>query len=163
MPFVPPPSAGTAPIRSAEAGRPDCFAFDKSPPVFAIANDSQSRYRAADCHSRTATSRAMPSDTTSLFIEHRGSLVDYATRIVGSRAQAEDLVQEAWLRFDEVARQRLLDEPLSYLYRIVRNLALDGRRSQVREARYLVRGADLQAENVAEDLPSPEAQAVGRA
>ena len=44
-------------------------------------------------------------------------------------------MQEAWLRFDEVSRQRLLDEPLSYLYRIVRNLALDGRRSQVREER----------------------------
>src|SRR5687767_1062042 len=45
---------------------------------------------------------AVPSDTTSLFIEHRGSLVEYATRIVGSRAHAEDVVQEAWLRFDEV-------------------------------------------------------------
>ena len=77
----------------------------------------------------------MPSDTTSLFIEHRRSLVEYATRIVGSRAHAEDLVQEAWLRFDQVARQRLLDEPLGYLYRIVRNLALDGRRRTAFESR----------------------------
>lgn len=104
----------------------------------------------------------MRPDTTALFVEHRRSLVDYATGIVGSRAQAEDVVQEAWLRFDEVCRQRLLDEPLSYLYRIVRNLALDGRRSQAREDRYLVRGAALQAEAVAEDRPSPEAEAVGR-
>ncbi len=104
----------------------------------------------------------MRPDTTTLFVEHRRSLIDYATRIVGSRAHAEDVVQEAWLRFDEVSRQRLLDEPLSYLYRIVRNLALDGRRSQAREERYLVRGADLQAEGVAEDLPSPEAQAADR-
>ena len=104
----------------------------------------------------------MRPDTTALFVEHRRSLIDYAARIVGSRAQAEDVVQEAWLRFDEVSRQRLLDEPLSYLYRIVRNLALDGRRSQVREARYVVRGADLLAEGVAEDRPSPEAEAVGR-
>jgi RNA polymerase sigma-70 factor (ECF subfamily) len=101
-------------------------------------------------------------DTTTLFVEHRRSLIDYATRIVGSRAHAEDVVQEAWMRFDEVSRHRLLDEPLGYLYRIVRNLALDGRRSQAREERYLVRGADLQAEGVAEDLPSPEAQAADR-
>jgi len=101
-------------------------------------------------------------DTTALFVEHRRSLIDYATGIVGSRAHAEDVVQEAWLRFDEVSRQRLLDEPLSYLYRIVRNLALDGRRSLVREERYLVRGVDLQAEGVVEDRPSPEAEAVAR-
>ena len=96
----------------------------------------------------------MRPDTTTLFVEHRRSLIDYATRIVGSRAHAEDVVQEAWLRFDEVSRQRLLDEPLSYLYRIVRNLALDGRRSQA--------GVDLQAKSVAEDRPSPEAEAVSR-
>src|SRR5262249_39113810 len=64
-------------------------------------------------------------------------LVDYATSIVGSRDRAEDVVQEAWLRFDEVARQRLLTEPLAYLYRIVRNLALDGQRAVVREKRLL--------------------------
>ena len=87
----------------------------------------------------------MPSDTTSLFIEHRGSLVDYATRIVGSRAQAEDLVQEAWLRFDEVARKRFLDEPLGYLYRIVRNLALDGRRRASLESEVLAGGESATA------------------
>lgn len=76
-------------------------------------------------------------ESTSLFTEHRRSLVDYAASIVGSRAQAEDVVQEAWLRFDEVSRQRFLAEPLAYLYRIVRNLALDGRRSGVRETRLL--------------------------
>lgn len=105
---------------------------------------------------------AVRSDATSLFVENRRSLVDYAAGIVGSRAQAEDVVQEAWLRFDEVSRQRLLNEPLSYLYRIVRNLALDGRRKQAREARWLVPGAESQADRVAEDRPSPEAEAVGK-
>ena len=41
---------------------------------------------------------AVRPDTTTLFVEHRRSLIDYATRIVGSRAHAEDVVQEAWLR-----------------------------------------------------------------
>jgi len=94
----------------------------------------------------------VPSETTTLYVEHRGSLVDYATGIVGSRTQAEELVQEAWLRFDEVARQRFLDEPLGYLYRIVRNLALDGRRRTARETEALANG-------VAEAVTAPSVAA----
>lgn len=105
----------------------------------------------------------MPSDTASLFAEHRRSLVDYAARLVGSRAQAEDLVQEAWLRFDEVARQRLLVEPLGYLYRIVRNLAVDAQRRGARE-RSIFAGIDLDlAAAVSLDRPAtPEAKALYR-
>src|SRR5690348_10694033 len=66
---------------------------------------------------------------------HRPNLIGYASGIVGSRAQAEELVQEAWLRFDDASRLRLLEEPLGYLYQIVRNLALDGRRRLAREDR----------------------------
>lgn len=46
--------------------------------------------------------------------------------IVGGRAQAEDVVQEAWLRFNgRTADQSCIHNPVSYLYRIVRNLAVD--------------------------------------
>jgi RNA polymerase sigma-70 factor (ECF subfamily) len=74
-------------------------------------------------------------ETLAYFMAHRPNLVSYASGIVGSRAQAEDVVQEAWLRFDDASRLRLLEEPLGYLYRIVRNLALDGRRRLAREDR----------------------------
>jgi len=105
----------------------------------------------------------VPSDTASLFAQHRRSLVDYAARLVGSRAQAEDLVQEAWLRFDEVARQRLLAEPLGYLYRIVRNLALDAQRRGVRE-RSIFTSVDVEvAASVSLDRPAtPETKALYR-
>jgi RNA polymerase sigma-70 factor (ECF subfamily) len=100
--------------------------------------------------------RAVPSDTTSLFIAHRRSLVDYAATIVGSRTQAEDLVQDAWLRFDRADRQ-LVKEPLAYLYRIVRNLALDGHRTIVRNGRVM---ADTDFDDVSavagSTMPSPE-------
>lgn len=79
----------------------------------------------------------MPSDSSALFIEHRGSLIDYAAGIIGSRAHAEDVVQEAWLRFQAASKERLFEEPLGYLFRIVRNLALDGRRRSTLEARLL--------------------------
>ena len=75
----------------------------------------------------------MPSDTTALFVQHRGSLVDYAARIVGSRVQAEDVVQEAWLRLRLAEEQRAVLEPVAYLYRLVRNLAIDTRRKLSRE------------------------------
>ena len=63
-------------------------------------------------------------ETLAFFMAHRPKLIGYASGIVGSRAQAEELVQEAWLRFDDACRLRLLEEPLGYLYQIVRNLAL---------------------------------------
>lgn len=104
----------------------------------------------------------MRSDTTTLFVEHRGALVEYAARIVGSRAQAEDVVQEAWMRFDTAVAGRFLDDPLSYLYRIVRNIALDGRRRMSREGRYLVAPVDRTVENRPSAQPSPEAHSLHR-
>lgn len=93
-----------------------------------------------------------------LFMSHRGALVDYASGILGSRAQGEDVVQEAWLRFDGAAKRGFLDEPLGYLYRIVRNVALDGRRRTAVEGRYLSADIAADAEARAEDRPSPEAE-----
>jgi len=93
----------------------------------------------------------VPADTTALFVEHRSTLVKYATGLVGSHAQAEDLVQEAWLRFEEAARRQVLSEPLHYLFRIVRNLALDGKRRQNVEDRLF----RTNAEEVVAALPDP--------
>jgi len=75
----------------------------------------------------------VPSDTKALYAEHRVSLLNYATRLVGSRAQAEDLVQEAWMRLDGAALESDVQRPLGYLYRIIRNLALDHSRSVGRQ------------------------------
>lgn len=92
---------------------------------------------------------------------NRGALLDYASGIVGNRAHAEDLVQEAWLRFDQASRHRFLDEPLGYLYRIVRNLALDGRRRMQREGQFLsAESLDATTEIARDERPSPEAAAL---
>lgn len=95
-----------------------------------------------------------------LYIAHRGALVNYANGITGDRAHAEDVVQEAWLRLGATAAQRPLDEPIGYLYRIVRNLAVDGRRRAVRYSR-IVEQQDV-AHSAADDYPSPEAAAAAR-
>lgn len=96
----------------------------------------------------------------SVYMAHRGELVAYASGIVGDRSRAEDVVQEAWLRFSAVVDGRILDEPIGYLYRIVRNLAVDGRRRMIREARVLDPCTDSVFLRAADDRPGPEAEAV---
>jgi len=72
-----------------------------------------------------------------LYLRHRAELIDYATPIVGDRALAEDVVQDAWLRFSEIglrdSKAHLIRQPAGYLYRIVRNLALDVSRRRASE------------------------------
>lgn len=71
-----------------------------------------------------------------LYLAHRGALVNYANGIVGDRARAEDVVQEAFLRFAS-AREKsdeAVERPPAYLYRIVRNLAIDRRRAEAARA-----------------------------
>lgn len=72
-----------------------------------------------------------------IFIEHRVILVDYVTRITGCRSKAEDVVQDAYLRYmpDDIKNTSV--SPLSFLYRIVRNLAIDLVRRSAMETRYL--------------------------
>lgn len=70
-----------------------------------------------------------------LFLATRRELVSYAAKITGDRIQAEDIVQEAWLRFSpaKAGTRSTIEQPVAYLYRIVRNLALDLKRSRSRE------------------------------
>lgn len=101
----------------------------------------------------------MPHDSNilALYVAHRGQLVNYASKIVGDRAHAEDVVQEAFLRFDAAVEKRLPEHPLRYLQRVVRNLAVDTRRRITRERRRFLADPDTAAAAVPEDLPSAEA------
>jgi RNA polymerase sigma-70 factor (ECF subfamily) len=88
---------------------------------------------------------------------NRGALVDYASGILGNRVRAEDMVQEAWMRLDQAAQSRFLDQPLSYLYRIVRNLALDDRRRSVREHKVVaIESLETATDRLPDERPSPE-------
>lgn len=95
-----------------------------------------------------------------LFLAHRAALIDYAQPIVGCRARAEDVVQEAYLRFsgaDDRADDPIL-QPVGYLYRIVRNLAVDWARHLAQEDR----PPSAVMEQVASPAPSPEQATVDR-
>lgn len=91
-----------------------------------------------------------------IFVAHRLELVNYAGRIVGDAGLAEDVVQEAYLRFNAAPQDHLLEKPVGYLYRIVHNLAIDGRRRTARETQYVQSSIDIDAVQIAEERPSPE-------
>ncbi|TDW66912.1 RNA polymerase sigma-70 factor [Kribbella pratensis] len=63
------------------------------------------------------------------FAEHRSVLVGAAYRVVGSVSDAEDVVQEAWLRWTGVDHDEVRDTR-AYLIRITTRLALNRLREQ---------------------------------
>ncbi|MFK0124217.1 RNA polymerase sigma-70 factor [Streptomyces nigra] len=63
-----------------------------------------------------------------VFHEHRRLLFAVAYRVLGSAADAEDTVQDAWIKWSGADRSRVAD-PKAYLTRIVSNLALERLRS----------------------------------
>ncbi|MDO7868876.1 RNA polymerase sigma-70 factor [Nocardioides jiangxiensis] len=78
------------------------------------------------------------------FVAHRSLLFTVAYEMLGSAAHAEDVVQEAWLRWDEVDRATVRD-PRAYLVRIVTRQALNRLRTLSRR----------REEYVGEWLPEP--------
>jgi RNA polymerase sigma-70 factor (TIGR02957 family) len=62
------------------------------------------------------------------FVAHRGLLFTVAYEMLGSATDAEDVVQETWLRWTDVDRAEVRD-PRAYLVRIVTRLALNRLRS----------------------------------
>ncbi|MDI9833457.1 RNA polymerase sigma-70 factor [Streptomyces sp. KAU_LT] len=61
---------------------------------------------------------------TDVFEEHRPVLLGVAYRMLGRVADAEDVVQEAWLRWSRAERSEVR-EPRAYLVRVTTRLAID--------------------------------------
>lgn len=89
------------------------------------------------------------------YITNRPVLIDYACRLLGSREAAEDVVQEAYIRFvaslDTAPPAR---HPRAYLFRVVRNLALNLRRRDQYERRQLQQ--EVPDWGLPAALPTPE-------
>jgi RNA polymerase sigma-70 factor (ECF subfamily) len=66
------------------------------------------------------------------FSEHRKLLFAIAYRLLGSVADAEDVIQDAWFKWSAADRIQVSD-PKAYLARIVSNLAVDRLRSTRRQ------------------------------
>ena len=84
-----------------------------------------------------STSGKRPLDTDRVFDDHRGLLVSVAYRILGSVTDAEDAVQEAWLRWANVDHFEIAD-PRAFLVRVTTRLAIDRlRRAKARRESYV--------------------------
>ena len=68
---------------------------------------------------------------TDHFVEHRNLLFTVAYEMLGSAADAEDVLQETWLRWSEVDQGEVRDER-AYLVRITTRLSLNRMRTMAR-------------------------------
>lgn len=76
-------------------------------------------------------------DATSTFDDYRKLLLGVAYRILGRWADAEDVVQDAWLRWREVEHEGV-DNSRAYLVQVTTRLSIDRlRRAQTRHETYV--------------------------
>ncbi|MEW2215900.1 MULTISPECIES: RNA polymerase sigma-70 factor [Streptomyces] len=90
---------------------------------------------------------------TEIFEEHRPVLTGVAYRMLGRVADAEDVVQEAWLRWSAAAREDVR-EPRAFLVRITTRLAID-RLRHLQSRRETYPGAWLPEPVVTDFGPTP--------
>ena len=94
------------------------------------------------------------------FEQARPDLLRLAYRMTGGRAEAEDIVQDAWLRWDRADTTDVLN-PKAWLSRTVARLCIDHLR-KVKTRRETYVGPWL-PEPVTTDMPAPHAEEPGRA
>ncbi|WP_460070501.1 sigma-70 family RNA polymerase sigma factor [Streptomyces sp. YKOK-I1] len=76
-------------------------------------------------------------DAVAVFVHHRGRLFGIAYRILGSTVEAEDVVQEAWLRWQKTDRSVVLS-PAAFLSSATARLAINVAQSaRVRRETYI--------------------------
>ncbi|WP_343525291.1 sigma-70 family RNA polymerase sigma factor [Sphingomonas sp.] len=92
----------------------------------------------------------MTADVTfiALFANQRPRLISEAARFTGDIASAEDVVQDAWLRLAQRNTDQTLVEPIGYIRRVVRNLALDEYRQRRRREKLMPPGSDVESDTV---------------
>lgn len=100
----------------------------------------------------TKTERTERSDLATLFHAEESGLLRFALGLVGRRSVAEELVQETFLRLHQVWGE--VENPRGWLYRSLRNLALNHLRDRKPES-------ELQEETAAQEAALP-AERLGR-
>lgn len=97
---------------------------------------------------------------TSLLVAQRRRLVIEAARFTGDTESAEDVVQDAWLRLAQHEPERGVVEPIGYIRRVVRNLALDSYRQRRRRETIMPQSAETEDDTVAAAVADAERTAI---
>ncbi|MEK9846056.1 sigma-70 family RNA polymerase sigma factor [Thalassospira sp.] len=94
--------------------------------------------------------------------ENKEDLTRFSRSIVGDMPIAEDVLQEAWMKFLRAAGTRQFDEPVAYLRTIVRTLSLDALRRIKRENARISGPLSDGLEAADHNSPGPEQTAIAR-
>ena len=97
----------------------------------ALASGAHAGRLAAARSARSRHDAEAVSDAVATFEGERHRLVGLAYRITGSRADADDVVQEAWLRWDR-SDQAAVERPGAWLTTVTSRIALDRLRAAQR-------------------------------
>lgn len=97
-------------------------------------------------------------NVTLAFVSSRSRLLGVAYRMLGSWAEAEDLVQDAYLRWQASASAKI-ESPHAFLVTITRRLSLDRLREAKREREHCAATWEPEAVS-ADQCPSPETQRI---
>ncbi|HUD28890.1 MAG TPA: RNA polymerase sigma factor [Novosphingobium sp.] len=95
-----------------------------------------------------------------LVAHHHASLSAYVRSLVDSSSVAADIVQETWARAIPPLREGKVENVRAFLYRIARNLVVDGARERGKWSPWVL-DADLGG-LIADDAPSAERAVLGR-
>lgn len=102
---------------------------------------------------------AMESGLKAVFLAERPMLARLLAARLGGTADAEDALQDMWLKLDQIVDRPVAD-PAAYLFRMAANLAADRRLSSAR------RGARdsgwMEAQSDADDIPDMERVLIAR-
>jgi len=91
-------------------------------------------------------------NVTAIFQQKRASLLALAYQMLGELSAAEDIVQDAWLRWHKAAHQDILS-PGAWLTSVVTRLSIDQLRSaRVRREAYT---GEWLPETILENEPTP--------
>lgn len=82
--------------------------------------------------------------------EHRKRMVGYAWKLLGNRADAEDVVQEAFLRWME---RGAIDCPTAWVYAVLRSRLMDVRRTYEKRRRH---ESETSLDELAEVVEAPD-------
>ncbi len=95
-----------------------------------------------------------------IFVNQRPRLCCIAARVLGSADQADDVVQDAYLKISEATTLFEVKQPISYVSRVVRNLAIDRCRRSAFESALFAKEEEGDSASYASH--SPEVIAIDR-
>ncbi len=87
------------------------------------------------------------------FADSYGELLRHLSRRLGKEVDADDVLQDTFLRLQRIPAEVEIKNPRSYLFRVADNLALDHMRGRRALGRHFVPGEGFDSED---DSPSPE-------